>query len=126
MELALATAQESVDLSQHAESNFHVAEAAADLAAALLETGQPRAAMEILLESAGGEELVLIAGSPRARCHALLARARSSRRSGTCSCCRAILGRGRAAADGWSCASSASGSTAARGPAPAMGSASIR
>jgi DNA-binding NarL/FixJ family response regulator len=67
MELALATAQESVDLSQHAESNFHVAEAAADLAAALLETGQPRAAMEILLESAGGEELVLIAGSPRAR-----------------------------------------------------------
>lgn len=67
VELALATAQESVDLSQDADSNFHSAEAAADLAAALLETGQPQPAVEILLESAGGEELVLIAGSPRAR-----------------------------------------------------------
>jgi ATP/maltotriose-dependent transcriptional regulator MalT len=67
VELALATAQESVDLSQAAESNFHAAEAAADLAAALLETGQPQPAVEILLESAGGEELVLIGGSPRAR-----------------------------------------------------------
>ncbi len=67
VELALATAQESVDLSRHADSNFHAAEAAADLAAALLETGQPQPAVEILLESAGGAELVLIAGSPRAR-----------------------------------------------------------
>jgi ATP/maltotriose-dependent transcriptional regulator MalT len=66
-ELALATAQESVDLSQAAESNFHSAEAAADLAAALLETGQPERAVELLLDSAGGEELVLIGGSPRAR-----------------------------------------------------------
>jgi ATP/maltotriose-dependent transcriptional regulator MalT len=67
VELALATAQESVDLSQDADSNFHSAEAAADLAAALLETGQPERAVEMLLGSAGGEELVLIAGSPRAR-----------------------------------------------------------
>jgi ATP/maltotriose-dependent transcriptional regulator MalT len=67
VELALATAQESVDLSQDADSNFHSAEAAADLAAALLETGQPERAVELLLESAGGEELVLIGGSPRAR-----------------------------------------------------------
>jgi DNA-binding CsgD family transcriptional regulator len=67
VELALATAQESVDLSQDADSNFHSAEAAADLAAALLETGQPERAVEVLLGSAGGEELVLIAGSPRAR-----------------------------------------------------------
>jgi DNA-binding CsgD family transcriptional regulator len=67
VELALATAQESFDLSQVADSKFHVAEAAADLAAALLETGQPQPAVEILLESAGGQELVLIAGSPRAR-----------------------------------------------------------
>jgi ATP/maltotriose-dependent transcriptional regulator MalT len=67
VDLALATAQESFALSQGAESNFHSAEAAADLAAALLETGQPQAAVELLLESAGGEELVLIAGSPRAR-----------------------------------------------------------
>jgi ATP/maltotriose-dependent transcriptional regulator MalT len=67
VELALATAQESFDLSQQGDSDFHVAEAAADLAAALLHTGQPQLAVEILLESAGGEELVLIAGSPRAR-----------------------------------------------------------
>jgi ATP/maltotriose-dependent transcriptional regulator MalT len=67
VELALSTAQESVDLSRDADSSFHAAEAAADLAAALLETGQPKRAAETLLKSAGGEELVLIAGSPRAR-----------------------------------------------------------
>jgi len=67
VELALATAQESVDLSHDADSNFHSAEAAADLAAALLETARPERAVEVLLGSAGGEELVLIAGSPRAR-----------------------------------------------------------
>ena len=67
VELALATAQESVDLSQDLGEGFHSAEAAADLAAALLETGQPERAVELLLGSAGGEELVLIAGSPRAR-----------------------------------------------------------
>jgi tetratricopeptide (TPR) repeat protein len=67
VELALTTAQESVDLSQDADSKFHAAEAAADLAAALLETSRPKPAVEILLKSAGGEELVLIGGSPRAR-----------------------------------------------------------
>jgi ATP/maltotriose-dependent transcriptional regulator MalT len=67
VELALASAQESFDLSQDSNSNFHTAEAAADLAAALLETGQPKPAVEMLLDSAGGETLVLIAGSPRAR-----------------------------------------------------------
>jgi ATP/maltotriose-dependent transcriptional regulator MalT len=67
VELALATAQESVDLSRGAESNFHAAEAAADLAAALLETGQPQPAVDLLLDSAGGEELTFIGGSPRAR-----------------------------------------------------------
>jgi ATP/maltotriose-dependent transcriptional regulator MalT len=67
VELALATAQESVDLSQDAESNVHAAEAAADLAAALLEARQPEPAVELLLGSAGGEELLSIGGSPRAR-----------------------------------------------------------
>jgi DNA-binding NarL/FixJ family response regulator len=67
LDLALATAQESFDLSQHADSNFHSAEAAADFSAALLETGQPERAVEVLLGAAGGEELVLIAGSPRVR-----------------------------------------------------------
>ena len=67
VELALATAEESVELSRHADSNFHAAEAAADLGAALLETGQPERAVEVLTGSAGGEELVHIAGSPRVR-----------------------------------------------------------
>jgi len=74
VELALATAEESVDLSQAAHSSFHSAEAAADLAAALLETGQPTSAIDLLLNSAGGEELVLIGGSPRARYLEVLAR----------------------------------------------------
>ena len=76
VELALATAQESADLSQDADSSFHSAEAAADLAAALLETGRPELAVEMLVDSAGGEELVLIAGSPRARYLEVLARSR--------------------------------------------------
>jgi DNA-binding CsgD family transcriptional regulator len=75
MDLALATAQESVDLSHAAESSFHSAEGAADLAAALLETGEPEQAVELLLESSGGEELTLIAGSPRARYLEVLTRA---------------------------------------------------
>jgi predicted ATPase/DNA-binding NarL/FixJ family response regulator len=74
MEFALAAAQESVDLSQDLSEGFHTAEAAADLAAASLETGQPERAVELLLGSAGGEELVLIAGSPRARFLEVLAR----------------------------------------------------
>ena len=73
-DLALATAQESVDLSQAAESSFHSSEGAADLAAALLEAGEAERAVELLLESAGGEELALIAGSPRARYLEVLAR----------------------------------------------------
>ncbi len=76
VELALATAQESVDLCEDAGESFHTAEAAADLAAALLETGQPEPATELLLGSAGGEELALIAGSPRARYLEVLTRAR--------------------------------------------------
>ena len=74
LELALATAQESFDLSRDARSSFHSAEGAADLAAALLENGRPEQAVELLLGSAGGEELVLIGGSPRARYLEVLAR----------------------------------------------------
>jgi DNA-binding NarL/FixJ family response regulator len=88
VELALAAAQESFDLSQNADSSFHAAEAAADLAAALLETGQAEAAAEILLASAGGDDLVLIGGSPRARflevltrCQLALGRHAEARRS---------------------------------------------
>src|SRR5262245_53792462 len=73
LELALAAAQESVDLSRD-EGSFHSAEAAADLAAALLETGQAERAADLLLGSVGGEDLVRIAGSPRARFLEVLAR----------------------------------------------------
>ena len=55
---------------------FHSAEAAVELARALLETGQPGPALELLLDPAGGEELTLIAGSRRARCLELLTRCR--------------------------------------------------
>src|SRR5205823_594706 len=48
------------------DEGFHSAEAAVDLARALLETGEPQRAVELLVGSAGGEELVLIAGGPRA------------------------------------------------------------
>jgi DNA-binding CsgD family transcriptional regulator/tetratricopeptide (TPR) repeat protein len=66
VELALAAAQEAFDLSRDLDEGFHSAEAAVDLARALLETGEPERAVELLLGSAGGEELVLIAGGPRA------------------------------------------------------------
>jgi ATP/maltotriose-dependent transcriptional regulator MalT len=76
VELALAAAQESVDLCRDAGGSFHSAEAAADLAAALLETGQPERSVELLLSAAGGEELSLIAGSPRCRYLEVLVRGR--------------------------------------------------
>ena len=76
VELALATAQESVDLSREAGGSFHSSEASADLAAALLEAGQPEPAAELLIGAAGGEELTLIAGSPRARYLEVLTRCR--------------------------------------------------
>lgn len=66
VELALAAAQEAFDLSANLDEGFHSAEAAVDLARALLESGEPQHAVELLLGSAGGEELVLIAGGPRA------------------------------------------------------------
>ena len=90
LELALATAQEAVELSEGLHEGFHSAEAAVDLARALLELGRPDGTVELLLESSGGEELVLIAGAPRTHALELLTR-----------CCLA-LGRqeeaGRAAA----------------------------
>jgi len=72
--IALATAQESVDLSRDVDEGFVSAWAATRLAAALLETGQPADAVELLLGSAGGEELTLIPGGWRAYCLELLTR----------------------------------------------------
>jgi ATP/maltotriose-dependent transcriptional regulator MalT len=74
MRLALATAQESVDLSRDLAHGFHSAWAAVRLAGALLETGQPGDAVELLLGRAGGEKQALIPGSWRAYCLDLLTR----------------------------------------------------
>ncbi|HSK16106.1 MAG TPA: AAA family ATPase, partial [Gaiellaceae bacterium] len=74
VELALASAQESVDLSEDFAPGFHSAWAAVRLANALLETGHPEPAVELLLGSAGGEELSLIPGTWRAHCLELLTR----------------------------------------------------
>jgi DNA-binding CsgD family transcriptional regulator/tetratricopeptide (TPR) repeat protein len=74
LELALAAAQEAFDLNRDLDGGFHSAEAAVDLARALLESGEPQQAAELLLGSAGGEDLVLIAGGPRAHYLESLAR----------------------------------------------------
>jgi ATP/maltotriose-dependent transcriptional regulator MalT len=74
VELALAAAQEAVDLSRNLDEGFHSAEGAVDLARALFEAGEPQRAVELLVGSAGGEELALIAGGPRAHSLELLTR----------------------------------------------------
>ena len=72
MELALATAQESVDLSQDLDDGFQSAWAAVRLAAALSRPGNRNVASSCWLGSAGGEELALIPGGWRAYCLELL------------------------------------------------------
>jgi DNA-binding CsgD family transcriptional regulator/tetratricopeptide (TPR) repeat protein len=74
LDLALATAEEAVELTRDLDEGFVAAWAAARLAAVLLETGQPERAVELLLDRAGGEELTLIPGGWRAYCLELLTR----------------------------------------------------
>jgi ATP/maltotriose-dependent transcriptional regulator MalT len=74
LDIALTTAQESVDLSRSLDEGFVTAWAGVRLAAVLLETGQPVGAVDVLLRSAGGEELTLIPGGWRAYCLELLTR----------------------------------------------------
>jgi ATP/maltotriose-dependent transcriptional regulator MalT len=74
LDLALATAQESVELTRDLDQGFVTAWAAARLASVLLETGQPDQAVEVLLGRAGGEEVTLIPGGWRAYCLELLTR----------------------------------------------------
>jgi ATP/maltotriose-dependent transcriptional regulator MalT len=66
LEIALAAAEESVELTRDLDEGFVTAWAAARLAGVLFETGQPDRAIELLLGRAGGEELTLIPGSWRA------------------------------------------------------------
>jgi DNA-binding NarL/FixJ family response regulator len=74
LDIAVTTAQESVDLARDLDAGFVAAWAAVRLASAMLEAGQPRQAVELLLGSAGGEELTLIPGGWRAYCLELLTR----------------------------------------------------
>jgi ATP/maltotriose-dependent transcriptional regulator MalT len=74
LDIALATAEESVQLTRDLDEGFVTAWAAARLAGVLLEAGQPEHAIELLLGRAGGEELTLIPGGWRAYCLELLTR----------------------------------------------------
>src|SRR6266540_2319308 len=65
LEIALATAEEGVELSRGLDEGFVTAWAAVRLAAVLVEVGQPARAVELLIGRAGGEELTLIPGSWR-------------------------------------------------------------
>lgn len=73
-DLALATAEESVELTSDLDQGFVRAWAGGRLAAVLFETGQPQRAVELLLERAGGEELTLIPGGWKAYFLELLTR----------------------------------------------------
>ena len=74
LDIALATAEEAVELTRDLDDGFVTAWAAVRLAYVLLETAQPVRAIELLLGRAGGEELTLIPGGWRAYCLELLTR----------------------------------------------------
>jgi DNA-binding NarL/FixJ family response regulator len=88
LEVALATAEEGVELTRDLDEGFVSAWAAARLAGVLCETGQPDRAADLLLGRAGGEELTLIPGGWRAyflelltRCWLALDRRREAERA---------------------------------------------
>jgi ATP/maltotriose-dependent transcriptional regulator MalT len=74
LDTAVRTAQESADLARDLDGGFVPAWAAVRLAGVLLETGRPAEAVELLVGSAGGEELTLIPSGWRAYCLELLTR----------------------------------------------------
>jgi DNA-binding NarL/FixJ family response regulator len=74
LELALATAEEAVELASALDDGFVSAWAALRLAGVLVELGQPGQATELLVDRAGGEELTLIPGGWRAYGLELLSR----------------------------------------------------
>ena len=59
-EIAVAAAQESLDLTRDVGESVIAARAALMLAVALLQTGQPARAAEVLASSAGGEQVTLV------------------------------------------------------------------
>jgi DNA-binding NarL/FixJ family response regulator len=74
LDVALATAEEGVELTRDLDEGFVTAWAAVRLAGVLIETGQPVRAVELLLDRAGGEELTFIPGGWRVYCLELLTR----------------------------------------------------
>src|SRR5262249_46143724 len=60
--VALATAEEGVELTRDLDEGFVSAWAAVRLAGVLLEAGDPGRSVELLLSRAGGDELTLIPG----------------------------------------------------------------
>ncbi len=76
LEGALRAAEEAVELTRGLDRNFVSAYPGVGLAAALLHAGDPGRAAEILVRSAGGEELPLIPGPWRANALELLVRCR--------------------------------------------------
>jgi ATP/maltotriose-dependent transcriptional regulator MalT len=73
LDLALSTARENVELTQGLDQSL-VCAAGVALAATLLETGDAARAVDSLVQSSGGDELVLIPGVWRARYLELLTR----------------------------------------------------
>jgi tetratricopeptide (TPR) repeat protein len=74
LDIALAAAQESVELTRDLDDGFVTAWAAARLAGVLFETGAPDRAVELLLGRAGGEDLTFIPGGWKAYWLELLTR----------------------------------------------------
>jgi DNA-binding NarL/FixJ family response regulator/tetratricopeptide (TPR) repeat protein len=78
--LALATAQENVELTQGLDQSL-VCAAGVALAAALLESGDPERGVDVLVRSSGGDELPLIPGVFKPRSLELLTRCQLARGS---------------------------------------------
>jgi DNA-binding NarL/FixJ family response regulator/tetratricopeptide (TPR) repeat protein len=73
LDTALTSAEEAMDLARELEEhNFLSAYPGLGLAAALLQSGDPAGAVEVLIGSAGGPELPLIPGGWRAMAHELI------------------------------------------------------
>ncbi|HET9249815.1 MAG TPA: AAA family ATPase [Actinomycetota bacterium] len=74
LDVALASAEEALELARGLDAGFVTAWAAVRLANVLLETGQPEQAADLLIDHAGGEGLSLIPGGWRAYALELLTR----------------------------------------------------
>ncbi len=74
LDIAVATAEEGVEVTRDLDEGFVTAWAAVRLANAVLEAGDPQRALDLLLGRAGGEKLALIPGGWRVYCLELLTR----------------------------------------------------